>query len=49
VNDVFSNAGSLGFNRFHLIGPDWGAIIGWGMVDSSSNRVLSWTPCQSIM
>ena len=43
VDDVFSVAESFGFKQFHLVGHDWGAIIGWGMVAAKPDRVLSWT------
>ena len=43
VNDVFSIADAFDFDRFHLIGHDWGASIGWGAVASQPNRVISWT------
>ena len=43
VNDVFAMADSFRFEQFHLVGHDWGASIGWGMVAHSPDRVLSWT------
>ena len=43
VNDVFSLADAFGFDRFHLIGHDWGASIGWGAVASQPDRIISWT------
>ena len=43
VNDVFSIADAFDFDRFHLIGHDWGASIGWGAAASQPNRVISWT------
>ena len=29
VADVFAVADAVGFERFHLVGHDWGAIVGW--------------------
>ena len=43
VDDIFSMADSFGFNQFHLVGHDWGASIGWGMVAVNPDRVISWT------
>jgi len=43
INDVFLLADVFGFDRFHLIGHDWGASIGWGAVTSQSDRIISWT------
>ncbi|MCF8256411.1 MAG: alpha/beta fold hydrolase [Flavobacteriales bacterium] len=41
--DVISIADTLGMGRFHLIGHDWGAAIGWATVTLHSDRFLSWT------
>jgi pimeloyl-ACP methyl ester carboxylesterase len=30
--DVFALADAAGFDRFHLIGHDWGAIVGWAVL-----------------
>ena len=43
VADVFDIADELNIERFHLVGHDWGAAIGWAAVMSNSKRILSWT------
>ena len=43
VNDVFALADVFSFDRFHLIGHDWGASIGWSAVASQPDRIISWT------
>ena len=44
VDDVFAVADAVGGERFHLVGHDWGAAVGWGVVLGQPDRVLSWTP-----
>ena len=41
--DVFAIADAVGFDRFHLVGHDWGAAIGWLMVFDASPRIRSWS------
>ncbi len=41
--DITDIANALGTDRFHLIGHDWGAAIGWHLVFNNSERILSWT------
>lgn len=41
--DVLAVADALGFDRFHLIGHDWGSVVGWRVVDAHPERILSWT------
>ncbi len=41
--DALAVADALGFERFHLVGHDWGAVVGWGMAAEASGRVLSYT------
>ena len=41
--DVIAIADALGFDRFHLVGHDWGCIVGWGTTILYPERVLSWT------
>ena len=44
ASDVFALADASGFERFHLVGHDWGAIIGWAAVDiDGGKRIASWT------
>ena len=42
-NDVIEIAKSLGKSKFHLIGHDWGAAIGWKVVHDNQDAILSWT------
>ena len=41
--DIINLAEALGINKFHLIGHDWGAIIGWNLAYTHSERIISWT------
>ncbi len=41
VADVFAVADAVGFERFHLVGHDWGAIVGWVAAGQDHERVLS--------
>lgn len=41
--DVADWADALGFERFHLVGHDWGAVVGWQAAFHFSHRILSWT------
>lgn len=41
--DVLSLADAAGFERFHLVGHDWGAAAGWGVVAHAPQRIASWS------
>jgi pimeloyl-ACP methyl ester carboxylesterase len=41
--DVVAMADSLGIEKFHLIGHDWGSAVGWAVAASFPKRVQSWT------
>jgi len=41
--DILNLADAVGKNKFHLIGHDWGAGIGWYVVYNHPDRILSWT------
>ena len=41
-SDILNIAAALEFDKFHLIGHDWGAAIGWNIVYHNPN-ILSWT------
>lgn len=41
--DVIALADSLGWQRFHLVGHDWGAGCGWTIVHLFPERVQSWS------
>lgn len=43
TSDVVALADVLGFRRFHLVGHDWGSVIGWIVVSLHPERVHSWT------
>lgn len=43
ASDVIALADALGFERFHLVGHDWGAGCGWTVVQLFPERLLSWT------
>jgi pimeloyl-ACP methyl ester carboxylesterase len=42
VADLFAVADAVGFDRFHLVGHDWGAVVGWVAAGQDSERVLSY-------
>lgn len=42
VADVFAVADALGFERFHLVGHDWGAMVGWFSVLQRPDRIKTW-------
>lgn len=43
VGDVFAVADTMGFERFHLVGHDWGAVVGWLAVAQRPERIRSWS------
>ena len=43
VADVFAVAAAVGDERFHLVGHDWGAGVGWATVLADQSRIISWT------
>lgn len=43
VEDVRAVADAVGFERFHLVGHDWGCVVGWSFVLEHPERVLSWS------
>ena len=43
VSDVVGLADVFGYDKFQLIGHDWGSAIGWGVVAFHPDRVKSWT------
>jgi pimeloyl-ACP methyl ester carboxylesterase len=42
ASDVVALANACSFERFHLIGHDWGAAVGWIVVRDHAARVASW-------
>jgi len=43
ASDVVSLADAVGFQRFHLVGHDWGSIVGWAILQTYPDRIQSWT------
>jgi pimeloyl-ACP methyl ester carboxylesterase len=43
AKDVLDISKFLNKPKFHLVGHDWGAGIGWKVVHDYSDRILSWT------
>lgn len=43
VEDVLGMAEAVGHQKFHLVGHDWGAVIGWHLVHDFPNKIISWT------
>jgi pimeloyl-ACP methyl ester carboxylesterase len=41
--DVLNIADAFQFEKFHLIGHDWGSAVGWVTVAFHSDRIISWT------
>ena len=41
--DVIDIADAFQFEKFHLIGHDWGSAVGWDVVAIHSDRIISWT------
>lgn len=42
-DDVFAVADAVGFDKFHLVAHDWGAVVGWHAVLTRPERITSWT------
>lgn len=43
VGDVMGLARHFKKGKFHLVGHDWGAAVGWGLVHDHPEVILSWT------
>ena len=43
ANDVLGVAEALGSERFHLVGHDHGAGLGWFVAGNHANRIASWS------
>jgi pimeloyl-ACP methyl ester carboxylesterase len=44
VGDVIGIADALGFDRFHLVGHDWGAAVAWHVAGRHPQRLRTLTP-----
>ncbi len=43
VRDTLGVADALGADRFHLVGHDFGCVVGWQVACRHSDRLLTWT------
>lgn len=43
LDDVIGVANAAGFDRFHLVGHDWGSAVGWSVLLAHPERVISWS------
>ncbi|MEP0265686.1 alpha/beta hydrolase [Dokdonia sp.] len=43
AKDVIGISKFLNKSKFHLVGHDWGSVIGWKVVHDYSDSILSWT------
>jgi pimeloyl-ACP methyl ester carboxylesterase len=43
VADVLGIADGMGISRFHLVGHDWGGIVGWALAAARPERLASLT------
>jgi pimeloyl-ACP methyl ester carboxylesterase len=43
ASDVVALADAIGFQKFHLVGHDWGSGCGWTMIKLYPDRVNSWS------
>ncbi len=43
TGDILAIADHFNKEKFHLIGHDWGAAIGWNLVYHNPGRILSWS------
>jgi pimeloyl-ACP methyl ester carboxylesterase len=43
IGDALAIAEAAGFERFHLVGHDWGCVVGWGVAIQNPELLHSWT------
>ena len=43
VADLGAIADAVGFDRFHLVGHDWGGVMGWAAAVEYADRILTFT------
>ena len=43
ATDVIAIADAFGFKKIHLVGHDWGAAVGWAVVQLYPDRINDWT------
>jgi len=42
-DDILGLADGINADKFHLVGHDWGAAIGWNIVYNNPERIISWS------
>ncbi len=47
VNDLGEVANAAGVDRFHLVGHDWGGVMGWATVPHMPDRIATFTSLAS--
>ena len=47
VNDLGEVANAAGIDRFHLVGHDWGGVMGWAAVPHMPDRIATFTSLAS--
>ena len=43
ANDILLMADAFGYEKFHLVGHDWGSAVGWYLAGRNPDRLLTWT------
>jgi len=43
AQDVLDVADVVGFETFHIVGHDWGSVVGWNLVLTEAVRLKTWT------
>lgn len=43
ASDIMAIADELGLKKFHLVGHDWGAVVGWKLAADHSDRIISYS------
>ncbi|GAA4281048.1 alpha/beta fold hydrolase [Gaetbulibacter aestuarii] len=43
VEDIIGISKALNKHKFHLVGHDWGAVVGWKVTHDHPDKVLSWS------
>lgn len=43
TQDVIDLADAVGFGQFHLVGHDWGSVVGWVVTQRHAARVQTWS------
>lgn len=43
ASDIIAIADELGLEKFHLIGHDWGAVVGWKLAADHPDRIISYS------